>query len=120
MKICFAGAGALGCSIGGTLSAGGSDVWLVDRNQPHVDAIRTTGLRMRTEGGEKTVKVKASTSFDDAGVADLVIVLVKSFATQDVIKAAGPVIGPGTVVMSLQNGMGHEEILERVVGRERL
>jgi 2-dehydropantoate 2-reductase len=120
MKICFAGAGALGCSIGGTLSAGGSEVWLVDRNRPHVDAIRANGLRMRREDGERIVSVNASTSFDDVGVADLVIVLVKSSATADVINAARPVIGPDTVVMSLQNGMGHEDILEPAVGRPRL
>ena len=120
MKICFAGAGALGCSIGGTLAAGGADVWLVDRNQAHIDAMRSNGLRMRGEDGERIVKVNASTHFEDVGFADLVIVLVKSAATGDVTKAAMPAIGPNTVVMSLQNGMGHEEILEPLVGRERL
>ena len=43
MKICFLGAGALGCSIGGVLAAGGSDVCLVDRYQAHVDAINSGG-----------------------------------------------------------------------------
>jgi 2-dehydropantoate 2-reductase len=120
MNICFAGAGALGCAIGGTLAAGGSDVWLVDRNAEHIDAIRSRGLQMRTEDGERTVKVNASTRFEDVGLSDLVIVLVKSTATGDVIRAAMPTIGPNTVVMSLQNGMGHEEILEPIVGRQRL
>ena len=121
MKICFAGAGALGCSIGGTLAAGGgADVWLVDRNEAHVHAMRTNGLLMRTEDGEKTARVNASTRFEDVGLADLVIVLVKSAATEDVINAAKPIIGPQTVVMSLQNGMGHEDILSKVVGRERV
>jgi len=120
MKICFAGAGALGCSIGGTLSAGGNDVWLVDSNAAHVDAIRRNGLQMRTEDGEKNVKVNARTGFDDVGLADLIIVLVKSFATAEVIRSATPVIGPGTVVMSLQNGMGHEDILIDAVGREKV
>jgi 2-dehydropantoate 2-reductase len=120
MKICFAGAGALGCAIGGTLSAGGADVWLVDRNAPHIDAIRKNGLTMRTESGDKSVKVNASTSFDDAGIADLVIVLVKSFATADVIRSALSAVGPDTVVMSLQNGMGHEDILAGIVGRDKV
>jgi 2-dehydropantoate 2-reductase len=120
MKICFAGAGALGCSIGGTLAAGGAEVWLVDHNEAHVHAMRCNGLLLRTEDGEKTVKVNASTRFEDVGLADLVIVLVKSAATEDVIKAAKPIIGPETLVMSLQNGMGHEDILSKVVGHERV
>jgi 2-dehydropantoate 2-reductase len=120
MKICFAGAGALGCSIGGTLAAGGAEVWLVDRNEAHVHAMRSNGLRMRTEDSEKTVKVNASTRFEDVGPADLVIVLVKSAATENAVKAAKPIIGPETVVMSLQNGMGHEDILGNIVGRERV
>ena len=120
MKICFAGAGALGCAIGGTLAAGGAEVWLVDRNQAHVDAMRDSGLRMRIEDGEKNVKVNATTRFDDVGVADLIVVLVKSAATGEVVKAAGAAIGPNTIVMSLQNGMGHEDIIAEIVGRERV
>src|SRR5262249_6319070 len=52
--------------------------------------------------------------------ADLVIVLVKSYHTRDAIRAASPIIGPQTVVMSLQNGLGHEEILSEEVGRDRV
>lgn len=120
MKICFAGAGALGCSLGGTLKAGGRDVWLIDRNAEHIEAIRAGGLRMRTEDGERTVAIEASTRFADAGIADLVVVLVKSFATAEVIESAKCIIGPETVVMSLQNGLGHEEILAGAIGRERV
>jgi 2-dehydropantoate 2-reductase len=47
-------------------------------------------------------------------------VLVKSFHTREAVEAAGAVVGPDTVVMSLQNGLGHEEILAEVVGRERV
>ena len=120
MKICFAGAGALGCTLGGTLRSGGQDVWLVDRNEEHVEAIRRHGLRMRTGDGERTVPIAASTRFEEVGIADLVVVLVKSFATAEVITAAKSVIGPDTIVISLQNGLGHEEILADAVGRERV
>jgi 2-dehydropantoate 2-reductase len=54
------------------------------------------------------------------GVADLIVVLVKSAATGDVVQAAKPAIGRNTVVMSLQNGMGHEDIIAGIVGRERV
>lgn len=45
---------------------------------------------------------------------------MKSFQTRDAIRGAGALVGPDTVVMSLQNGLGHEEILAEAVGRERV
>lgn len=121
MKICMLGAGALGSAIGGTLAAGGSDVTLVDVHQAHVNAVNAQGLRMRAGDSEKLVPVKAATDCLGLGPMDLVIVLVKSFHTRAAIDAAARhIVGPDTVVMSLQNGMGHEEILADAVGRRRV
>jgi 2-dehydropantoate 2-reductase len=106
VKICFVGAGALGSTIGGTLAKGGADVWLIDPLQAHVDAINSHGLRILEAGIETSVKVSASTSAADLGtVADLVIVLVKSYYTRDAIRAAASFIGPHTFVMSMQNAL---------------
>ena len=117
MKIYFLGAGALGCAIGGTLAAGGSDVTLIDPFQPHVDAINRDGLLMKEGDSERRVKVRAANSVEGLPPADLVIVLVKSFHTRSAIEGALSIVGPGTALMSLQNGMGHEEILADVAGR---
>jgi 2-dehydropantoate 2-reductase len=114
------GAGALGSAIGGTLAAGGSDVTLVDVYKPHVDAINAQGLRMRIGDGERIVKVRATTEARAVGIVDLVIVLVKSFHTREAMAAARSIVGADTVVMSLQNGLGHEDILAEVVGREHV
>jgi len=111
------GAGALGSAIGGTLALGGSDVTLVDLYKAHVDAVNAGGLKLREGDVEVTVRIKAVTDCDALDVADLVIVLVKSFHTRAAIETAAPhVVGNDTVVMSLQNGMGHEEILAEAVG----
>jgi len=111
------GAGALGSAIGGTLALGVSDVTLVDLYKAHVDAVNAGGLKLREGDVEVTVRIKAVTDCDALDVADLVIVLVKSFHTRAAIEAAAPhVVGNDTVVMSLQNGMGHEEILAQAVG----
>lgn len=120
MKICFLGAGALGSALGGLLTEAGNEVWLVNRSPVHVDAINSRGLRLREDGVERTVAVRARTSPDGIGPADLVVVLVKSFHTREAIASAGSILGPDTVVMSLQNGLGHEEILAEAVGRERV
>jgi len=121
MKVCVVGAGALGSTIGGTLAAGGCKVWLIDRFREHVDAINRDGLEILQKGDQagRRVRVPARISADGIGAADLVIVLVKSFHTRAAIQAAGELIGPDTVVMSLQNGLGHEDILAEVVGRDR-
>jgi 2-dehydropantoate 2-reductase len=121
MKIHVLGAGALGCAIGGTLAAAGSDVTLIARSREHVDAVNAKGLVMReADGSEQIVRVAAATDASGLAAADLVIVLVKSFHTEAAIEGYKAALGEHTIVMSLQNGLGHEEVLERAVGRQRL
>ena len=117
MKICMLGAGALGSAIGGSLALAGSEITLVDVYKPHVDAINAQGLRMRTSQGERVVRAKAAVDARTVGEVDLVMVLVKSFHTREAMQAAKSLVGPDTVVMSLQNGLGHEDILAEVVGK---
>lgn len=120
MKIAVLGAGALGCAIGGALAEAGNDVVLINRNAAQVEAIRAAGLRMRGPSGERSVAVRAERDCTRLAPMDLVIVLVKSFHTQEAIAAATPLIGGDTVVLSLQNGLGHEDVLAEAVGRERV
>ena len=120
MKICILGAGALGCALGGVLTEAGNEVWLINRNQGHIEAMSRNGLVLRDGGVDRTVQVHASTTVVPVGVVDLVIVLVKSFQTGEAMKQALSLLGPDTVVMSLQNGLGHEDILADIVGRERV
>jgi 2-dehydropantoate 2-reductase len=120
MKICFLGSGALGSAIGGALSEAGADVTLIDQWQEHVDAMNTRGLTLREDGKDRIVKVKAATSPEGIGPADLVVVLVKSFHTREAVETAGPIIGANTTILSLQNGLGHEDIIAEIVGREKV
>ena len=122
MKIVMLGAGALGSTIGGTLAMGGNDVHFVDMWQEHVDLINKDGLHMTNEKEDWYVRVDARTTADTIGEADLVIVLVKSFATKqavDQLKQTN-VIGKNTLVMSLQNGLGNEETIASVIGSENV
>jgi 2-dehydropantoate 2-reductase len=120
MKICVLGAGALGSSIGGTLAEAGQDVYLIDQWADHVNAINKKGLILRDGTIDRAVKVNAQTSCEGIGPADLVIVLVKSFHTRTAIENASSIIGEDTLVMSLQNGLGNEETIAEVVGKERV
>lgn len=122
MKIVMLGAGALGSTIGGTLAMGGNDVHFVDMWQEHVDLINKDGLHMTNEKEDWYVRVDASTTADTIGEADLVIVLVKSFATKQAVEQLKQtnVIGKNTLVMSLQNGLGNEETIASVIGSENV
>lgn len=120
MKLAIVGAGALGCAIGGTLAQAGHAVTLVNRNRAHVEAINTNGLRMRTPAGYSTVQAHATTDASTVGVMDLVIVLVKSFHTRQAMESSRNLVGRETTVLSLQNGLGHEDILSEIVGRDRV
>lgn len=120
MKICILGAGALGCAIGAALAESGVDLWLLNRSPAHVAAMQAQGLIVQDTRGERTVRVQAATRAEGIGPVDLVVVLVKSFHTAAAMRGAAALIGPHTLVLSLQNGLGHEDILADAVGRERV
>ncbi|KWF33370.1 ketopantoate reductase family protein [Burkholderia pseudomultivorans] len=120
MKIAFLGAGALGCAIGSALTEGGHETWLVDRFAAHVEAMSRSGLQVDDERGTHRVAVRATMNPAEVGPVDLVVVLVKSFHTDSAMRGARDLFGPETVVLSLQNGLGHEDVLSGIVGRERV
>jgi len=124
LKIAVLGAGALGCAMGSCLSEAGHNVWLINRRQDHVQAMREHGLIVRVNGQDRTVPVNAAQTADEIakqmGYVDLVIVLVKSFHTREAITSAQSIVGQDTVVLSLQNGLGHEDVLAEVVGRDKV
>lgn len=116
MRIVVVGAGAIGSLVGGRL-ADHHDVVLIGRG-PHVEAIRAQGLRL-TGQTERRVKVQASTTCENLGPADVVLVTTKAHDTPGALQTAAPVIGPATFVVSLQNGLGNIETIEDRVGTER-
>jgi 2-dehydropantoate 2-reductase len=120
VKVYIIGAGALGSTIGGTLAEAGNEVVLVDPYRAHTDAINRKGLILRSDGKDRTVPVRAAADTGGLGIADLVMVLVKSYHTREAAEAAKNVVGPATSVMSLQNGLSHEEILAEVFGRQHM
>ena len=120
VKIAILGAGALGCAIGAALTEGGNEVWLLNRSATHVEAMRRDRLLVDDAEGSRRVEVKATTRAAEVGAVDLVVVLVKSFHTDAAMRGAVTLIGPDTLVLSLQNGLGHEDVLADIVGRGRV
>ena len=120
MRVVVIGAGSLGSAIGGTLALDGHDVTLVTRNEAHVAAIASHGLRLDDGAETKVARVNAVTGCGEHAPAELAIVLVKSFDTAAAISAAAPVLGDETVVLTLQNGVGCEQIIADAIGTDRV
>ena len=124
MKIAVLGAGALGCAMGSCLSESGHEVWLINRREDHVETMNTIGLCVQVNGADRYTPVKAALHASHVaaqiGTVDLLLVLVKSFHTREAITSSTSIVGPDTVVLSLQNGLGHEDVLAEVVGRDKV
>ena len=112
MRIAILGAGSLGCVFGGLLADAGNEVLLVNRNRALVDRLNAEGLILDLgDTGRRLIKVQADTVCAPDAPVDLLIVLVKSFDTGTALAGARAAIGPGTLLLSLQNGMGHEDLM---------
>ena len=108
MRIAVFGAGAVGAYFGGRLiQTGQHDVTLIARG-PHLDALRTQGLRIESPGGDAELEPDVFTATNDpdgVGQVDVVLVAVKTWMVPEAAVAIGPMLGPDTTVIPLQNGV---------------
>jgi len=120
MRIAVLGAGAVGGYLGACLAGGGAEVTLVARGG-HLEAMRRHGLTLVTPEGERSrVDVNATDDPATIGPVDIVLFLVKSYDTDDAARRLPPLIGQGTGVISLQNGIDNEAKIAAVVGDEHV
>lgn len=119
MRVLVHGAGAVGSYFGALLARAGNDAVLVARGA-HLEALRNDGLRVERTGGTLTAPTLRAVgvprdAFTD-GPPDLVLVCVKSYDTAAAAQALTGVVGPETIVLSLQNGVENEEHLAAALG----
>jgi 2-dehydropantoate 2-reductase len=120
MRIVVMGAGGTGGYFGAKLARAGVDVTFVARGA-HLAAIREHGLRVRSATeGDWVVRSPAVERLDGLPPADLVLFCVKSYDTESAAEAVRPVVGPGTGVLSIQNGVDNEDKLGRILGPEHV
>lgn len=119
MKIAIVGTGAVGGWYAALLAEAGHEVHCLARSD--FEAIRDHGLRIRNKGAERVVRVASATP-DAAtiGSCDLVVVTIKSTANHALPVLVTPLLGPTTVVLTLQNGMGNVEALAKLLPIERI
>ena len=120
MKIAVVGAGAMGSVYAGLLGDSGNEVWAVDSWAEHVEAIRARGLVVEGASGNRTVRVDATTDPAEVGPCELVVIATKAMHVQEAAAAAQPLLGPDTVVLPIQNGLGSADRVAAVLGEERV
>jgi 2-dehydropantoate 2-reductase len=104
MKICIYGAGSIGGLLGAKLAHAGETVTLIARGA-HLQAIRTEGLVLLSEGEEILARVSATDDAAEAGPQDVVFLTVKTPALRAVANKLAPLLGPETMVVTAMNGV---------------
>ncbi|MCH8092785.1 MAG: 2-dehydropantoate 2-reductase [Proteobacteria bacterium] len=120
MKIAMLGSGGVGGYFGARLAAAGEAVTFIARGA-HLAAMRENGLKVKSGLGD--VHIQPTDATDDTaavGAVDTIVIAVKLWDTEAAGRAALPMIGPGTTVVSLQNGVECNDILGPIVGGGRL
>ena len=98
------GTGGVGGCLGALLARAGNNVSLIARGE-HLRAIQTNGLRLKQDDSEFTVNVPATRNPAEIGPVDLVLYTVKTYHNAQAIPSIRPLLGPGTAVLTLQNGV---------------
>ena len=120
MKFAILGAGAVGGYFGARLAEAGEDVTFMARGA-HLEAIRSTGLRIESENGEAHIHpAQASDDPAEVGPVDYVLFAVKLFQTEETAGFAKPLVGPNTTLVALQNGVECANVLSAVHGKEKV
>ena len=106
MKIAIIGAGAIGGYVGVKLALSGEDVTFIVRGA-NLEAIRKNGMKLIMHDGSEHVArdVKATNDYAAAGVQDLVILAMKAHQVEAVVDDLPKLIGPETLVVTMQNGV---------------
>ena len=120
MKIAIMGTGGTGGYFGGLLARAGHDVTFVARGA-HLSAIRDRGLRVESvNDGAFTVRGQAVEDTTDAGEQEMVLFSVKMYQNAAAIERVRPMMGDGSVVLTLQNGIDNYEQLAAAFGDDKV
>lgn len=110
MRIGVIGAGALGLYYGALLRRAGHDVHFLMRRDFQV--VSSKGLKVISpQGNFHLADIRAYRNSREIGPVDLVLVGLKTYANEQLVELTRPLVAPGTTILTLQNGLGNEEVL---------
>ena len=121
MRIVVIGAGALGGLVGAYLHLAGEGVTMVEIDKARVKLLNDTGLFIsEDQKKELCAPISVVPSCEDLEEADLVFISVKSYQTEEATQSTAPLLGPETLVLSMQNGIGNTDTMADIIGPERV
>src|SRR6185437_1118039 len=105
MRIVIFGTGGVGGFFVGRLARADEDVTFIARGE-HLHAIKANGLTVDSTAGDFVVyPANATDDVSEVGETDLVILGVKAWQVPEAARAIKPIVGPGTTVLPMQNGV---------------
>lgn len=110
MKITVIGPGAMGLLFGGKLAAC-ADVSLIGSNAANIKEINEKGVTIKRDGSSVTRMVPAYKGGSCKEPADVVLLFTKAYQIRDVLSENRGLIGPDTMLLTLQNGAGHDRVM---------
>lgn len=119
VRIAIIGGGAMGSVFAALFASAGYDPVVISRPGAHIDAIASNGLRLEGASGDRTVRLRAL-SAPPAEVFDLIILAVKATQVAEAIKGLGPMIGPQTTLLAMQNGLGAADLVADAFGADQV
>ena len=120
MRIAIMGAGAVGGYFGGLLSRAGNDVTFIARGA-HLAAMQANGLTLETPNGTLEVKnARFVAEPADAGPSDVVLFAVKAYDIEAAAMPLKPLVGAGSTVISVLNGVDHQDRIGAVLGAQNV
>lgn len=120
MRIAIIGSGAMGQVFGARLVDAGEDVTMVDIDAKTVDALNEQGISCSFGEWRHTLPVQAVLSKDLMGPFDLALLLTKTYDSEAALTTCVPKLGEGCLVLTLQNGLGNSDLIQRYVDKSRV
>ncbi len=118
-RVAVVGAGAVGGYFGGMLARAGAPVMMIGR-PAFVEAVKKNGLFLDAVQFQQSVQVEASTQLTDVRGAEIVLFCVKTTDNAVTSRELAPLLAPGAIVVSMQNGVDNAEQIRAASGIEAL
>jgi len=104
LRICVAGAGAIGCTLAARIGLSGQPINVFARGQT-LETIQSNGIHLTDLEGSHQVHVNASNNAETLGEQDVLFLCTKAPSLAGLLASIQPLIGPETVVVPVVNGV---------------
>jgi len=118
MKIAVVGCGAVGSYYGARLGQSGQETHFLLRSD--YEAVRRRGVLIRSPEGDFRFQPKCARTPEEIGVCDLALIALKTTANDQLQRLLTPLVGKSTAILTLQNGLGNEDLLAALFGEEKV